>query len=236
MALFSRKEFAELLGISPAHVTMYLKRNKLQQDDDNKIDDTIPINADFKKRLLAKKNGEKPEKKERQQVITKVKYVVLEDKRKQSQQQQQQSQSEPEPEQQPVEQIKIKRKSDKNIGIYDIELEIKRADLEKKEQEIELNDWKIKKISGEVIPTDMVQIVFNQHCKSITTAFHQGVDNFIIEFAKKHEIDRNEIAKIRLTFIDIINQAILDSIKESKNAISNIIEEYSMKRGVGEKA
>ena len=96
------------------------------------------------------------------------------------------------------------------------ELAIKELDIEKKRQDIELTKLKIAKLRGEVIPTDLVNIIFKQHFKSVTTAFHQGADNFISTITKSLGISRGDGAGLRGELIYIINHAVKDGITERR--------------------
>jgi hypothetical protein len=118
---------------------------------------------------------------------------------------------------------------------YNVEIQKRELELKKTEQEVELNRLKIAKLSGEVIPTDLVKVVFGQHFKSVTTAFHQGADNFISTIAKRAGMDRKDMAVMRNELIEVVNKAVKDAINDSKDSIDHIVGEYQQKRGVGEK-
>ena len=94
---------------------------------------------------------------------------------------------------------------------------------------------KEEKMIGASIPTELVKMVFAQHSKSITSAFHTGADNFLMEISKTKGLNRNELAEMRGALILIINKAVDKSIEESKKSISNIVQEFSVKKEVGEK-
>lgn len=209
---------------------MYIGRNKIYEGADGLIDTSLPMNADFMNARLEKK---------KEKII---------------------AEATSDPDQMPApapvrKKVKEKKKevpkvSKKQIAIleaeadaeaqrathrYNLEKQIKEAELEKKEQEIALNKLKIAKLSGEVIPTELVMMIFAQHFKSVTTAFHQGADNFIMTIAKMAGLKREDMATIRGQLIDIVNESVRDGIDESKKNVKNIVREYSERRGVGEK-
>jgi len=211
MPIYTRKEFIEICGCSQATLSMNIKRNKVVLEDDKRIDSSLPMNNDFMRKQIDKLKDS---------VITK---------------------------EQPNPKEKIQKKgppsklpepvgrSAEETSKYNLERQARELDIEKKEQEVKLNELKIAKLQGDVIPTDLVSVVFAQHFKSVTTAFHQGTDNFLVVIGKEVGLSRDDIAKYRGELIKIVNQAVKDGVKESKESVKNIVEEYSQRRGVGEK-
>lgn len=108
-------------------------------------------------------------------------------------------------------------------------------ETELQEQKKALQELKLQKEQGIVIPTDLVKDVFGRHNKSIVTAFKEGSDNIITEISKKKELTRAEVAEINQALIKIINDATDKAISETKRALTNIVNEYAAKRGVGER-
>lgn len=208
MAKVSRKLFAEICGVKPNYLNNYIGRKKVHVGNDNLIDDSLPMNAEFKSNRVRKK--EEPKKEKFEPLPLTAEELKL--KKQQSE-------------------IEAQAATKK----YNLEQQLKELAIEKAEQEVELNKIKIAKAQGEVIPTDLVKVVFAQHSKSITVSFHQGADNFISQIAKRTGMKREEMASLRGELIKVVNQSVKDSIKESKVAIKNIVSEYSEKRGVGER-
>jgi len=118
---------------------------------------------------------------------------------------------------------------------FDLETSKKALDIEKTSEEIEILKIKKQKLQGEVIPTELVKVIFKQHSASITTSFKNGIENLILELSKSKNMTRTEVAEIRFRMTDIINEAVLESIGMSKKMIKNIIAEYSEKKDVGER-
>jgi len=48
-------------------------------------------------------------------------------------------------------------------------------------------------------------------------------------------LSREEVAHLRGQLVIVVNSAIDEGVKESKKSISNIVQEYSDKKGVGER-
>ena len=239
MPAYKRKEFAELCGVSDAYLTMYIKRGKVFLGDDKRIDSELPMNADFIAKSKDKK--EKPSSVAKEKTVLKsvevfeliedeVEYVAPKVVAKVAPIKKERQKKEPVPH------FDISNdRTQEAIAKYNLDTQIKQAELEKKEQEIELNRLKIAKITGEVIPTDLIKIIFNQHSKSITTAFHQGCDNFITTIVKQTGMSREEMASIRGQLIEIVNESVRAANEESKMAVKHVVGEYAEKRGQGEK-
>jgi len=225
MAIISRKEFAVLCKISDANLTMNIKRGKVFQNSKRKIDAKHPINlAFFQKRnptitITAEKklgNIKKTEKKkEQKKKIKEVKKELLVYKPT------------------PINGI-VENEQQQQTGLFGIEAEIKQAQLEKINIDIEEKKIKVAKLNGEVIPFDLVNIIFNQHSKSITTAFHNAVDNILTDFSKEFDMTIENVSKLRGSLISIINNSVKESVSISSKQIDNIVSEYSATRGVGE--
>lgn len=206
MALYTRKQFYELCGIGKSHLNVYISRSKVILDGEL-IDDNNPTNKLFLAKCLEKKQANVESKPQPKVNIPQVENSG--------------------------DQIIQKSIPDKNIN--ELERALKEAELKKKEVDIQLALLKEEKLRGVVIPTDIVKVVFSQHFKSITSAFHQAADNLIVNIAKKKDLDREEVAQIRGELIEITNLAINDSVDNSIKNIKNIVAEYSEKKGVGER-
>lgn len=234
MPLFDEKEFAQHSGVQHGYVKMYIKRGKILVNEDGLIDDKEPLNQLFvekrkdkkeeKKQSQPKVNGNlKNRKPSNTKVIDREVVNSISDRT-------------PKPEIRKAQSSRQKGSISEGTQLtLDLDLRTKEAEFEKKQQEIELNRLKIAKLKGDVIPTDLVKVVFGQHFKSVTTAFHQGADGFISTVAKRAGIEKAEIATLRGELIEIVNQAVKDAVQDSKSSINNIVREYSVKRGVGER-
>jgi hypothetical protein len=211
MPLLSRKEFLEICGCSHATLSMNIKRGKVFVEDDKRIDTSLPRNNEFMNKQIKKLKAKVISKDEGTPII----------KNKQ---------------QKPItEDTEPSGRAAEDTQKYNLELQAKELDIEIKEQKVIENKLKIAKLQGDVIPTDLVSVVFAQHFKSVTTAFHQGADNFLMIMQKELGMSRKDMAKYRGELIGVINQAVKDGIKDSKSSVKSIVSEYSQKRGVGEK-
>ena len=212
MALYKRKEFYQKCGVSKAYLTTYIGRGKVILTG-KMIDDYLPENAYFMKIRL-----DKMAVKGQEEGLS-----VLEKPSK------------------PLTDKDINGLEDSNLkenedgSLYKLSLEKKQLDIERAKEEIEIARLKKEKLSGDLIPTDLVRIVFATHSKSITIHFHQAVENLISQIAKQAGLDRKQIAKIRGSLIEIINKGVKNAGITSKKDLKNIVAEYSQKRGRGER-
>lgn len=217
MALYKRKEFAEKCGVKKAYLTTYIGRGKVILTG-KMIDDSIPENAYFMKVRTDKiavegEKGEPKGPKKPSKILTEAEVQDTEGSKAEE---------------------SMKDEEEKR-NMYNLGLEKKKLDIEKVKEDIEIAKLKREKLSGELIPTDLVKIIFATHSKSITTGFHQGVENILSQIAKQAGLDREQIAKIRGNLIDIINKGIKTAGTTSRKDLANVVAEYSQKRERGEK-
>lgn len=221
MAKFKKREFYEHCGVTKSYFYQYIKRGKIHVGEDNLIDTDLPMNRDFMDSRVRNKKTAPPV-----APVVEVVSTPAPKPRKRTKEELQEAER----------QRKRAEKADEEATHkYNLDRQIKEAELEKKEQDIELNKLKIAKLSGEVIPTELVRVIFAQHFKSVTTAFHQGCDNFIMTIAKVTGMKKKDMARMRGELIEIVNEAVRDGVSESKESVKNIVGEYKEKRGIGER-
>lgn len=212
MALYKRKEFYQKCGVSKAYLTTYIGRGKVILTG-KMIDDSLPENAYFMRVRLDKMEANGRE--EGSNILEKPS-KPLTDK--------------------DVDGLEDSNlKDDKDGSLYKLTLEKKQLDIERAKEDIEIARLKKEKLSGDLIPTDLVKIVFATHSKSITINFHQAVENLLSQIAKQAGLERDQIAKIRGSLIGIINKGVKNAGVTSKKDLKNIVAEYSQKRGRGER-
>lgn len=219
MALHTRAEICTLTGLKSNELSVYIKRKKLVFNGDY-VDDKVEPNTSFIKKFKDRLVGsggdifEAPP--EKIKPISKPKEDT------------------PPPPAPSVKAVKTKKEEDDD-GIYGLEKQQKALSIEKTRKENELLDVKIAKAHGDNVPTDLVKPLFAQHSKSMTAAFYNAADVLLARIAQKYKLTQEDVAKYRGDLVAIINQAIADSIDESKESLKSIIDEYSERRGVGEK-
>ena len=214
MGLFTRKQICKICEVTKGYLNVYIGRGIVIVTG-KMIDDTIPQNDYFiqkHKDKIAAKNGEEVKDK-LQKYVKPVSKEMAEEA--------------------------IKNENggvnQHNLAKYNLELQKRELDIIKAEEEIEITKMKRAKMAGELIPTDLVLLLFASHFKNVTTSFHQATEILITTIAKQNNLDRKQIAKIRGELIVIINSAINDAMGLSKKELKNLVTEYSIKRERGER-
>ena len=233
MPRYSKSEFKDLCFISHATLSMAVKRNKVIPNSNSEIDTSLQINNDFLNKYIEKEkikvlklSGEYEEpvkevtpkqvapKKVKGKTIRTSKVPVKIPKA---------------PKVKPRELSKEDKEiEEKAVAGYDLDRTTKLLVIEAKEQEIKIKKITLDKLNGVVIPTELVMILFAQHSKSITTAFHQAAEKYIVLMGKAYGVDKGEQAKMRGDLIAVVNKAVKDSLEISRNGIDNVVDEFAV--------
>jgi hypothetical protein len=112
----------------------------------------------------------------------------------------------------------------------------KHHQAEKERKNSELLDLKIQKQKGQVIPSAIMVPVFLQHNQSITTAFKNGTDEILRRFTKMKDLAPDEAAELKGYMVKIINDAVGKATEATVASVKTIINDFSEKRGVGERS
>jgi len=209
MALWTRKDLKERFDIKDSTIRVYLSRGTLVANDDGYIDDSIDKNAKTIKRLADKaEKGDQGQKKKQKKQSDKI----------------------PEPEE-----TEAPAAAPSGGGSDDLDTREKLAAIRRKEEQTRLDEIKRRKLEGELIPVDAVEKLFAQHFHNFTSSFTQAVDNIVEEMAGKKDFTAKEKAEVRERITEIVNEASRDGVETSKKDIDTIVDEYSEKRGRGEK-
>ena len=91
------------------------------------------------------------------------------------------------------------------------------------------------KLNGELIPTELVKTIFSVQFQTITKTFYQAADQMSVDWLKRFKGDPKDLPKIKADLIKSINGAVDRAKKESSIEIKNIVNEFSEKRGKGER-
>lgn len=205
MALYKRKEFAVKCGVPVANVNVYISRGKITLTD-KLIDDALPENDYFYQNCIKNKSADQSE-----------------------------------PDQKPDNSIRITDNSQKETKkvakseLFQLDNKLKQAELEKKEVDTRIARLKEDKLKGRVLPTELFKIVFSQHTKSILHEYSNSVDKILVRISKRKHLNNAETTEIRKELIEEINNAVDRSNVESKKMLKALIDEYSDRRGKGER-
>jgi hypothetical protein len=220
MPRYSKKEFIALALITHATLSMNIKRKKVIPNSNDEIDTSLAINNDFLLKYIdkAKQKALNPEGAPKKKKAVKSKTIA--------------TPKAPTPQAPEVKVRQISKEDEQveeqAVKNYNLERYKKELEIEKLENENKIKKIQLDKMNGVVIPTDLVMILFGQHSKSITTAFHQAAENFVVSMAQSYGVDKKAQAKMRGDLIAIVNKGITDSLDISRNGIDNIVDDYSV--------
>lgn len=242
MPLFTKKQFAEYLGIENKHISVYHNRNKIEYDcSTNKelIDTENETNKALIEQIQAKKGKNIPKTAKKQ---------VKEPKKVEN------TLKIPNPTaflpKIPSFQPKIelnntnsnKEVSDKHIEdenndtptLTNSTKKLKYLDTIKRTKEIEKLQIEIQKKKGEVVPVELIKPVILQHNQSILTEFKNAGDEILRIMSKKYSFSVEDLAFCKGEFVKTINNSMGKAIYATTKSIDSIIQSHIEKKGVGE--
>jgi hypothetical protein len=216
MAKYTRKEFAEkLCGMdysdkdTRVKVSQWVKRGNIIEESDGLIDDSIEKNREW-----AIKQYERTSSKESEANGTiRLRPDTSADE--------------------PIDVYTDKQKPEQTGGVGLERIKLKKQ-IEKLDVENRILNLREDKIRGEVIPIDLVKTVFTAHAQSIITANKEGIEEMIINFSKEATLSSVQVARLRGKMIETLNRASDKATDMSKRQLKSLIEEFSIKKEVGE--
>lgn len=131
---------------------------------------------------------------------------------------------------------KLQSKEGEDLPSYEqSEQLVKFWDSKKREKEVEKLQIDIEKKRGVVVPSELIEPVILQHNQCIIASFENACDRILITFSKIKDFNAIEIAQMRGEIIAAINWGVDNATSLSLKEVANIVNDYSEKRGVGEK-
>lgn len=106
---------------------------------------------------------------------------------------------------------------------------------ERTQKGAELDDLKIQKLNGVLVPTDLVKHLMRHHSSSITKSFKETMEDVVTMWGAKYRISDEDMKQMRKTALDKINFGIDKAIAESKKGLAKLVDDFSMSRGKGER-
>lgn len=227
MSDYTRKEFAAICRTTTAVVTTNINRGKVILFD-KKIDSENKINKAFFNKYSKKAEEElKKKNKEKElsesidsiydQVVEKATTKVIKNK-----------------EDVLVEKRKKKEREKAEISV-DWDLRKKKAEALLKERNAEKALLSVKKMYGEMVPSDFVYTMFSTFTKSLLSVF----DNTLMNLAGVYcdELaggDREALSRVNQKLNEEFQEIISAASEVAKKDLVNEIKQYSVKRGKGE--
>lgn len=213
MPFLTKGEFAEKCGIETKKLSVYISRKKVILTTEGLIDPDNALNVQFFKHQETLGGAKRLQK-----------YVVDVEK------------TAPTEVNDVGDKPKKARKSfkkDSDPDKFDIRFDLdttkKQAEIKKIELETRIQEQKQAKMLGQLVPTDLVKSLFAQHFKDVTISFKQAADIFLTEIAKKAKLGRNEQAEMKGQLIRIINNAVEESVIQSKKSVVKMVQDHSLK-------
>ena len=227
---FTRKEFGLAMGARKNVVSNWINRSgKIIVGSDNKIDVSDPLNKawieqceaegrfDFdprrifdlneNKELVVKKTPPPPKKKAVEETPEEPAPLTSEENKK-------------------VSLIERKRKA-----------ELKKTELTNKNlaKQIDLNDLKIQKQKGALIPFDAAKGLLLFVVESFVSTYIQGVESQLNVLIQRFGGSATEHGELRSELIDVITDLKKEAITNAEEGLDNIADEYAEVRGRGER-
>lgn len=237
--IYSKGDFLKLLGKftkdgRPNHawLKVNIDRGRLNENQDGAIDTDDPLTQVFFRKWVSLRGTtvENRPKKEKPKKEPKIKEI---------------KEKRPEKIQKPEKKVKVlppitdpedlpspQKSSD---DLFDLELRRKRVELEKAETSHRLMIIKEQKLKGEIIPVDLVEILFQTHGQSVITAQKEAIEDILIKISAQHRLKAEQLAKLRGEMIDILNMNVDRARDITMAAMQAMLSEYSMKREAGER-
>lgn len=212
MALYKPAEFARICAISPKNFFTYKSRKKVVVNVDGLVDDSDPLNVQFKQ--MCEENAKKRAAKgiESPQVSSEKTAKMKEF-----------------PGKTPEDEDKKERKANNdafNAKVHDkinVETDLKRKQSELKDMEARMLKMKEQKMLGQLLPTDMIKPLFQTHFQSLTIEFQHLINAMITDVSVKIKLDRNTQAELRRKAVTDLNLAIEKAIFHTQRGIDQLI-------------
>lgn len=116
-----------------------------------------------------------------------------------------------------------------------LDLKKKELDVKKAIEQVEIERLKKEKMQGEVIPTEMVTMLFAQHFKNLTLKYKEEAEKIVSVTILQLGGSKKDKVEFAQRLEDSINTAIDEARELTKMDLDAIVKEYSVKRGRGEK-
>lgn len=212
MALVSKREFAELCGKQTKWLSNYIGRGQVIVGDNDLIDTKDDKNAAFLQRHGA----------------SSVPIIVAPAPQKKGKN--------------PLQGLKVTDDEGNEVDMDAVpdmktsERLLKHLDAEKRKREIIKLELDNQKKQGEVVPVEPIGHLVFQFKQYILTQQKITYERFLDEVSHKYSITPEDMAQYRGHFIKALNQSMIEATENFTSNLESILKEYTVKRGVGERA
>ncbi len=214
MALHSKKDFATACGLTTGNLTNYIKRGKVLMSGDW-VDDTVPDNKDFLDKRRAAMIQEISKELKVDLPVPNVKPVQKV--------------------QPPAPDIDFKAVAPESMGGLSLSQMKTSLEIEKLKVDTRLQELKEEKIKGEVIPIVLVKQIFSAHSQSIITSQKDFIEELLINISKEAKLSGTQLAKLRGKMVKGLNEGVDKAIAITERSVKVLVDEFSIKKEVGER-
>ncbi len=208
----TRSQIAVLLEVKENAIRTYLSRKKLVEVN-GIIDTSEGINHAFIEEQMTKKGIEIPDSlfDKDEEVIESVHH----------------SEQTEQPE---VKQGDLSKKDYKDLSKAKLVSEIQKNQVAYEKGKLELSQKK-----GELIEVEAAKEISNRHSVGLKSGYRDMFKQVINDISSKHSIPHEEVVKIHKNVDEQLNQVDKDVFNVFKSEISDIVDEFKLKRGRGER-
>lgn len=229
MSLITKKEFAEKCGVTMPSISYAIRKGLIVLARDKKrINTTHKLNSEYLKNKIAEqkdknktpsKKTETTQKKTRTPKKKTPQKTTKTTKPKVSKENKKAKTPDKKPETPPEE-------DDDNgqLTIFELDRNRKKADLEMKEINIQMKQLELRRLSGELIPSKLVQAVFEVFSNSMMESMKNSAESFRVKFINQAKLKSDIGAKMQSQLVDMINDGHRDALIQAKSEMTKVFE------------
>jgi len=120
-------------------------------------------------------------------------------------------------------------------GLYSLDQQKKQLEVDKLTVDIELKNIEKQKKLGQMIPTDLIRVLFMRHNKNIVTSFKEHMTKVLNVKVRAIGGNKADVIDIENSIELAINESIVNTLEVTKSQLDNIIEDSAEKRGIGQR-
>jgi hypothetical protein len=230
MAILTKKSFANQCEIETKYLSVDISRGKVVVNADGMIDTTEPKNQIYiQKKLMGK---EPPQLSSPEPTKPKIEKISVPRGNVAPQQPKASMQL---PEGITEGEVNTALQMIEGMDYQQLEMLYKYLQGEKLKTDIEKNKIEIEKKMGVVVPSEPLIPIVKQHNHFILQEQKNADEELLLAMAHKYDIAPSDTAYLRGEWIRLRNDAVTKATNLTVKAIVDVINDYSEKRGVGQR-
>ena len=230
MAILTKKTFANQCDIETKYLSVDISRGKVVVNADGMIDTTEPKNQIYiQKKLMGK---EPPQLSSPEPTKPKIEKISVPRGNVAPQQPKASMQL---PEGITEGEVNTALQMIEGMDYQQLEMLYKYLQGEKLKTDIEKNKIEIEKKMGVVVPSEPLIPIVKQHNHFILQEQKNADEELLLAMAHKYDIAPSDTAYLRGEWIRLRNDAVTKATNLTVKAIGDVINDYSEKRGVGQR-